>query len=247
MPCNYLNNNEYTGINRLILLFDEFLDKRYLTVHQIHKLWGKIKKWSKWTRILYWYLEEEDIQWEEQIKKKIFPLIKYYVVFNIEQTTISKQTSIDYKNTSNKYGKAKKILQEFIDKPPIVIGLSPCYSPKKDEISIPNINSFKSIDDYYSTLFHELIHSTGIEKRLWRYNESNIKFWDTVYSREELVAELWSLFICSKVGIIKNTFNNSVWYLQWWLSYLNKNKKELIYASIEAEKAIGYILKDTSH
>lgn len=142
----------------------------------------------------------------------------------------------------DRYNNAKNILNIYKDKPNITIWANPCYIPITDTIEIPSLDKFKTTDDYYSTLFHELIHSTWSVKRLNRFWDKVLSYWNNEYSFEELVAEIWAMFLSQEVWIIQKTQDNSISYIKWWLEYLNKNKKDIIYASIKAQKSLDYIL-----
>lgn len=239
IPCNYETNLEYRWLNKLILLFDDYTDKRYLTAKQVNKLGWKIKKWEKATKIIFWKYSDT-LEDEKEITYS-YPIIKYYNVFNIEQIEDIKPTPKKELELLDRYNKAQSIVDDYIDKPTIQIWNEPCYIPSKDIIQIPDKNNFNTLDNYYSTLFHELIHSTWSTKRLNRFWENKAYYGNKEYSFEELVAEIWAMFLSQKAGIIQNTQNNSIAYIKWWLEYLNKNKKEIIYASSQAEKSVSYI------
>lgn len=240
-PINYETKIKYKWINKLILLFDDYKDKRYLTLKQINKLWWTLKKWSVWTKIIFWQLKES-----EESKKYNYPLIKYYNVFNIEQTEWLDLVPIEKENNLNSYNKASWIIKNYLNKPKIVTWNKACYNPMEDLITIPDKKKFNSTDDYYSTLFHELIHSTWNTKRLNRFWDKVYKYWSNEYSFEELIAEIGAMFLSHEVWIIKNTKDNSIAYINWWLEYLSKNKKLIIYASSQSQKALDYILNKES-
>ena len=104
------------------------------------------------------------------------------------------------------------------------------------------LSQFTCSEEYYSTLFHELAHSTMLEKRCNRKKDNeHAHFGSAEYSREELVAEISSAMLCSVAGIEKNLDNN-VAYLQAWIKFLNNDNKAIVYAAAKAEKATRYIL-----
>ena len=119
------------------------------------------------------------------------------------------------------------------------------YSPKFDYISIPKKEQFESIENYYSVLFHELVHSTGSENRLKRktVTDSTI-FGSENYSKEELIAELGSSFLCCYSKIEQKTIDNSASYIAGWLKALKNDKGLIIYASAQASKAFEYMIKN---
>ena len=116
------------------------------------------------------------------------------------------------------------------------------YSPNQDLVKLPIKADFKSIPEYYSTLFHELGHSTGHSKRLNRQGitSNNANFGNHLYSKEELIAEINSMFLCHYSNI-ETTFNNSIAYLKNWVTVLKSNPKWIIQASQNAQKSSDYI------
>jgi antirestriction protein ArdC len=117
------------------------------------------------------------------------------------------------------------------------------YSPAGDFVGIPNRERFTSEDEYFSVLFHELTHSTGSEKRLNRptITEAN-SFGSEEYSKEELIAEMGSAFLCGQAGIAERTLSNSAAYLQNWLEALKNDRKLIVQAAAQAQKAADFIL-----
>lgn len=63
---------------------------------------------------------------------------------------------------------------------------------------LPEKTRFASVEEFYSTLFHELSHSTGHSSRLDRKLDTDPKpFGSSDYGKEELVAEMSAAFLCS--------------------------------------------------
>ena len=260
VPMNYATWKEYRWINRLLLSMDDYESNYYLTYKQIKDLWWVLQKWSKATKIVYWNVIESSsdkssdasrksttsTSTETQEQQPTRYIAKYYNVFNLSQTNlvpddmVTEQIETDSDNTT-----CKTILGRYRDKPQIIYWPQPCYYGESDIIKIPNKESFTSSDTYYSTLFHELIHSTGNKKRLAREGVTTKNhFWSEEYSKEELIAEIWSLFLSSYCNISNSTMKNSVDYIGWWLKYIKQNKWEVISAASKAEKAVEYILKN---
>jgi antirestriction protein ArdC len=120
------------------------------------------------------------------------------------------------------------------------------YTPTFDYIQMPNKEQFKTEGEYYSTLVHEVIHSTGHKARLNRLSLNDAKFDSKKhsYSYEELVAELGASYLTAMFGVAtEQTQKNSAAYLQGWLSALKADKQMLYKASADAQKAVDYIVK----
>ena len=125
-----------------------------------------------------------------------------------------------------------------------------CYSPRLDRVDLPRPESFCTAQDYYSVLFHELTHSTGHETCLNRTGLRGSEgewsaFGSAPYAREELVAEMGAAFLCGQAGIVERTIDNSAAYIQSWLQRLKEDRKLVVQASAQAQKAADFILGKT--
>ena len=252
---NYCTKKSYQGINQLLLFAQSILhDKNFkssfwLTWNQIKKLNGSVIKGEKASIVIYYdykIIEEEIINQDnkKELTEKKISFMKYYNVFNYEQTRGIKEIESN-KNELNKNefkNACEEVIKNMRDKPVIKYGINPAYNPKGDYIIMPSINYFKSSDGYYSALFHELTHWTGHKSRLDRFNSKSSKFGSDVYSKEELTAELGSSFLCQITGIGKEVINNQASYIKGWLEVLKNDKRLIITASSLAQKGADYIL-----
>jgi antirestriction protein ArdC len=120
------------------------------------------------------------------------------------------------------------------------------YSPANDTIGMPERARFDSEDGYHATLFHELVHSTGHEKRLNRASITERNgFGSNPYCKEELIAELGSAFLCGHAGIVDRTIDGSAAYVEGWLKQLKQDKTLIVSAAAQAQKAADFILNRT--
>jgi antirestriction protein ArdC len=118
------------------------------------------------------------------------------------------------------------------------------YRPSTDSVHMPVRSRFVDAPHYYSTLFHELIHSTGHESRLNRTFGDH--FGDELYSKEELVAEMGASFLCAITGIAnEHTDRNTTAYIQNWISKLEEDNRLIVHAAANAQKAADCILGNT--
>jgi len=116
------------------------------------------------------------------------------------------------------------------------------YSPTHDRITLPLREQFLSAAEFYSTALHEVVHSTGHQKRLNRLR-ATAHFGNEEYSREELVAEIGSAALMNLSGIeTRSSLKNSSAYIQSWLKALNNDRRMIVQASGQASKAVEYIL-----
>ena len=117
------------------------------------------------------------------------------------------------------------------------------YSKILDYVQMPERTCFDRGEEYYSTLFHELTHSTGPPARLNRSSLTDFeRFGDHNYSREELVAEMGAAFLAETCGIENRTINNSTSYLANWLDALKNDSRLVLVAASQAQKAGDLIL-----
>jgi antirestriction protein ArdC len=129
--------------------------------------------------------------------------------------------------------------------PPIINhGMSKAfYSPREDSVGMPLPERFESEEGYFATLFHELVHSTGHERRLKRATlADSAGFGSDPYCKEELIAEMGAAFLCGHAEIIERTIDNSAAYLNAWLERLRNDKMLIVQAAAQAQKATDFIL-----
>ena len=243
-PMNYTNKRIYSGINFFLLsLFD---NPYWMTYKQIIQRGGAVKKGAKTEIVFYWLWTYFDSNGkitknENEAVKKI-PKLRYYRVFNAPDIE-----GIEFKypkpqqlNPNEKYNHCEQLIESTDAVIKNINSNQPYYNFVKDFINMPIIGSFDNSDFYYSTLFHELGHWTGSKTRLNR--EFPSKFADEKYSKEELVAEMTSAFLCAEMGIDNNDLaNNSAAYLQGWINALKGDSKLIITAASAAQKAFNFI------
>ncbi len=178
-----------------------------------------------------------------------FPILKYYNVFSADdiEGIDFKTVKVEPKKEEEKIEIAESIINSM-PKAPIIKkqGTEAFYLPSKDVVNVPKITTFKTPQAYYSTLFHELIHSTKHPKRLNDNTRGGKKFGDKEYSREELVAELGASFLNAEAGILHHNLKNSAAYLKGWrkrlLQFMKEDNKFFFRAASKAQAAADYIL-----
>lgn len=240
-PQNFVTKRQYHGINFILLSMLNFESTYFLTFNQAQKLGGNILKGSEGQEIVFWKIlngVKEDKKGE--LKSTHVPLLKFSYVFNLTQTDLYKK---DEPLFLEERPNAETLLNSLNNLPKIQHSKNRAfYSPTFDFVSIPEKTDFFSIDEYYSTLFHELIHSTGNSSRLDRY-EQNAFNHNEQYSFEELVAEIGSAFLCSMCNI-NNTLQNSEAYINGWSKVFKNDTKIIIKASTQAKNAVNFLLNN---
>lgn len=239
MPVNWKTGKPYRGINAMLLDSGE-----YATFKQIKDAGGKVIKGQKSQMVVFWkMLEVEDSESQED---KTIPLMRFYNVFEInKQVEGLKSKRVIISEQHDPIEECEKIIDDYILKPEVKYKSgSAFYSPSMDYVSVPPLKDYKSAEEYYGVLFHELLHSTGHVSRLKRdgVQVGNVSFGSETYSKEELIAEIGSAMLCTVTKIDHATIDNSASYIDGWLRKLKSDKKFIIQASANAQKAVDYIL-----
>ena len=138
----------------------------------------------------------------------------------------------------------ERVVDEWLGRPTIKNGGDyASYSKVLDCVQMPGRACFDNVEEYYSTLFHELTHSTGHPTRLNRSSLVDFeRFGDHNYSRYELVAEMGAAFLAAYCGIENRTLDNSAAYLANWLDALKNDSRLVLVAASQAQKAADLIL-----
>ena len=178
------------------------------------------------------------------------PILKYYKVFNAADISGIKFPEFkpeDQPTEPQRIEIAEKIVKNYPDPPKLNLesaGDKAFYRPGLDDVTMPKLRFFDGAQEYYSTFFHELIHSTGNEKRLKR--DFTGTFGTPKYAFEELVAELGALFLCAESGILYFTLNNSAAYIKGWqkrlIDKMEADNKFFFRASSKAQAGADLIL-----
>jgi antirestriction protein ArdC len=251
LPMNIISKRHYRGINMMLLAMEGYEHNQFLSFKQVGDIGGKVKKGEKGHIVVYWSQIENKqeqkpepiAQSEENAEQKKKAILRYYYVFNIAQC----------ENIPEKYLPKVRETSDLLPCESIVRGMPQCppirhkeqrafYNFKEDFVNMPKKRSFKNDESYYSTLFHELVHSTGHESRLKRDTlEHMSEFGGETYSLEELIAEMGTCYLQSFAGITSE-FEQSAAYLQGWLGKLKNDKRFIFQAAKAAQRATDFIL-----
>ena len=244
---NRISRKSYSLLNQMLLKHDG----EYATFKQWQDLGGHVRKGEKSEIVCFWKIlpiEEEQEDGTKEVKQ--IPLLRYYNVFHISQVDGVQPLPKEELNDIEPIEKADKVLTDYWTKENITIEHTASnkayYSPTQDLIHLPLFEQFTNANEYYSTAFHESVHSTMKESRCNRAEDRKgklVAFGSEEYSKEELVAEIGSAGLMNIIGIeTGKSFRNSSAYIQNWLSVLKNDVKFIVSASSKAEKAVDYIL-----
>ena len=248
MPVSKSTGETYKGGNLLFLMYTAvqkgYTSNEWGTFNAWKKAGGWVRKDEKSTPILFWkpiYKEDE----AGELKLVTF-YIKGYNVFNRDQIEGLPATNNPSENVSDKepvIACDEGELFDYCEEQGIKVarGHKACYSPITDSITLPE--AFTNAAGGWSTVAHEMVHSTGHKSRLNREGVANFDhFASHNYSYEELVAELGSLFLCSELGLSTDeSKEQSAAYCAAWAKKLQDKPEWLWKAAGEASQAVAFI------
>lgn len=239
LPKNLTSRKAYRGINLLTLSILGGGDEYFLTFKQIQAKKGKLQKGTKGIPVAFYTMIDDS----KNIGKK-FPLLRYYLVFPASKVEGIKIPESEDKGEKIEFSPIEEC-ESFSTLPcPINYGgARACFAPTANTISLPNKETFISVNHFYATFFHEIGHALALPAS----NEDlskNGSFGSETYSKEELIAEIFSCFCLSHCGILSDdVFDNGKAYLSGWLSALKKDPSLVIKAASQAQKRFDYFLK----
>lgn len=237
---SYNTQKPYSLLNQLLIAEGG----EYITFKQIQNVKGRLKAGSKSRQIMFWNIIEVKDKETEEVKK--IPYLKYYNVFRLSDTEgIESKAEKNLNHTIKTKEEIENIINSYCEKHGIEINRTysnQCfYRPVADSVTIPDVKQFENISEYYSAVFHELVHSTGHENRLKRDIKNT--YGSDKYSQEELVAEIGSATIMNKLGLeTSESLLNSASYIQGWSKMISEKTETFISACGKAEKAVNMIL-----
>ncbi len=251
----------------------------YVTLNKANQLGAHVNKGEKGAPVLFWKIDVKDANGRrididdyrnmskaQQDACQVYPVLKYYIVFNIDQTNLSEvQPEKVAKLIDSNYSKMElrgsdgmyvnTALDGLIEHQSWICPIS-CkqqngafYSRATDSITLPEKQQFNlggtedevyvAGQEFYSTMLHEMTHSTGSPERLNR--KKGNEFGDDLYAREELVAELTAALMGHQLGFNTKVQDNNAAYLGSWLKALKQDPKFLVSLLADVNKAAQMI------
>jgi antirestriction protein ArdC len=246
MACNLISGKEYRGLNVFLLGSLGYGSRYWVSFAQANKRGGHVKKGEKSSTVIFWNVGQEKIvRNADGVERKSKPfLLRYYSVFNVEQTEgIADKLGLGNAGPRVPNIEAcESIVSGMPNAPAMVQDARAWYRPSTDTVGMPSRSLFHSSEEFYSTLFHELTHSTGHSSRVGREGIEQLNtFGSETYSKEELIAEMGAAMLCGVTGIAPATIPNSAAYLKHWIERLRGDSKLLVSAASQAQKAADYI------
>jgi len=259
-PRNVLSGKPYRGMNVWLLCASAFhggyKSPWWLTYRQAEELGEYVRKGEKSSLVVFWkWLLEKPRDTgpaeEPDSAPKHYAMLRYYRVFNLEQCDMPADK---LPARVREWGKNRPQVDPIAECEAVVTGMpnppkveyghpGAAYHPAADTVTMPDRQMFDGAEEHYSTLFHELTHSTGHATRLDRASITDAcRFGSTNYSKEELVAEMGAAFLCATLGIQNKTVDNSAAYIAHWLEKLANDARLVVNAGQAGQHAADYIL-----
>ena len=253
---------EYRGVNTYLP------GGEYITFARCKKEGGSVKKGARGWPVVFWNFIKKTVKDENgEDKEEQIPVLKYYTVFRVEDcdgieqkhhpeprtVTVEKAHYIPVKGSSvpvddtaeaiiagyvSRAGNGFKVNRESVSDRAF-------YSPAGDYVTVPCLSQYQENGEYYSTLFHELAHSTGHKTRLNRFTgkAANAAFGSVEYSKEELVAEITAASVLNSIGLESaNSFRNSAAYVKSWSEKIKEDPLCYVSAANKAQSAFDLIM-----
>lgn len=250
---NLISNTEYKGYNQLLLMYisqkKDYQENQWVTFNQASSKGMTIKKGAKSVPIEYFTyydkVNKKNITYaeyqkaiEEDRKDEVCKVNRYYNIFNIQDIEGYERNEEEEKKNDI------SMIENYISKSNLkieFIGNQPCYIPAFHKIRMTPRKQFKNDDEYYSTLLHELSHSTI--KHLERELPKGVETEKEKYAFEELIAEISSVLLCCEFGIELSSIQNNKAYVQGWIEKLNQDKEKYLMKAIKnANNVTKYIM-----
>ncbi len=253
-PRNGSSGRRYNGLNVWLLALAGYDDARWYTFNQAKDLGASVRKGEHGTKIFFWQFlkgwidvvtgdrvkdpSPADIA-SGKVKHTTTPLLKVFTVFNAQQIEGLAAPVFPAVNAASGYERAAIMVELLGLQVDHVAGTeTACYRPSNDRIHMPLPGQFNTVEDYWATLLHEVIHWTAHSARLDR--DLGARFGSDSVAMEEMVAEIGSAFLCADLGIEGNLRHEG--YIAHWLRVLRGDKYAVFKASSLAQKAVEFIL-----
>jgi antirestriction protein ArdC len=248
-PRSMSTGKAYRGVNVLLLGFAAqdagYTSEWWGTYRQMQERGGQVRRGERSTEVLLWKpvtRRGEDENGEERTGGYL--LARSFRVFNAEQCDGLEALAAAPREAPAATAADDIAAAYLTDGPSLTFGGDvAAYSPARDAVMMPRREAFAGDAEYFSTLFHELTHSTGHASRLARDGVTEgHTFGDAEYSREELIAEMGAAMLCALAGVDNAAAQaNSAAYLASWIRTLRGDHKLIIQAAANAQRAADLI------
>jgi len=243
MPMNYRSKRPYSGVNVLLLWLEAemrgFERQEWMTYKQALEIGAQVRKGAKGCQVVYFKMLEKDAPADDgSTETKRIPMARSFTVFNaadIDGIPAGEAMPGGFEQHSTAEHIMRASGAQIIE-----AGTQAFYRPATDTVHLPERVRFDSQENFYHVAIHELTHWTGGGKRLDR--DFSKRFGDEAYAFEELVAELGSAFMLSRIGLTSSELQYHASYIEGWLKVLKGDKTAIFTAASRASAAYQYLL-----
>jgi len=254
LPFNLISAKHYRGINPFVLAMTAqmkgYRRPEWITFKQAQEKGASVRQGEKSTIVTFFKPALDGKQKSDEEARRF--VLRYYRVFNVEQCDGLDLPPFDEQELrdTEPIVEAEAIVTGFVEErggPTLhQAGLRAFYRPSDDSVTVPDPKDCRSMEAWYSTIFHELVHSTGHKKRLDREGIARMdRFGSLKYAREELIAEMGAAFLNADAGIDAGEVENSAAYIAGWLKRLRNDAKLVVQAAGKAQRAADHIIGRT--
>jgi antirestriction protein ArdC len=257
-PTRMSTGTPYQGINVFILATiawrNGYRSAWWGTRAQIEKAGGSIRdEENRNAALVVLYKdrrsEKEDDQDDDKDpqERRRPPIMRFYRVWNAEQCDglpAKYHAAALAEGTFAEHQPAELVVKAYLAREPHLTvrhgGNRAYWDPRTDRMGLPEPGQFDSPALYYSTKFHEMIHSTGDKDRL---NRATDEYATSLHVRgdEELTAEMGAAILATITGL-QGWFNDSASYIAGWLEDIKGDPGMVIRAAAKAHAAVEYVL-----
>ena len=245
---NVKSGKSYNGTNIFLLavsaMKQDFASNEWGTFKQWQDKGAKVRKGQKGTKIIFF--DKIKVEDKETQEERLIPMLKGFTVFNADQVDGYDAKPVEPITETKARHDRSEALIAATGADIRFGGDRAFYVPSEDFVQMPILEDFKGTDTssdvetYYSTMFHELTHWTGAKGRMDRKMIG--KFGSNAYAFEELIAELGAVFLTCQVGINVAPRADHAKYLNNWLEVIKNDKRAMVKAFAQAQKASDFIL-----
>jgi antirestriction protein ArdC len=250
-PINAKTKAIFKGVNAMLTTFDTYFKKYKYCLYATKKQWASLgnvpKVGEQPIPIVFYKPFFENSKIDPTRKVQAGALLLYSKSFNFAQTDgdytppvfkTGKQYSVD---AIDKFVKATNVDLRHKEQGRCFYNQTGDYINMTSKINFKDTKEANATVHYYSTLFHELTHSTGHESRTGRIKKNKDKFGLlNEYAFEELVAELGSVLFGQQFNIEKTIRGNHIQYLNSWIKALQQDYTLIGDALAQSQKAVDF-------
>ncbi|MEP7128044.1 MAG: ArdC-like ssDNA-binding domain-containing protein [Chitinophagales bacterium] len=249
LPKSLTTGKAYRGINPFLLLMSAaakgYSSPLWGTYKAITEKGGQVRKGEKGTTIVFWKRFPTK-ELDEAGNPKQAMVLRVYTVFNVEQADglVLPAPDVDAEPVDHDpIAECEAAIAPYLADLASVRrdGTRAFYVPATDALTVPPLNAHESPEEFYSTMFHEIAHSTGHTSRLDRPTFAGHTT-AQAYGKEELVAELGAAMLAGILGVSPAVIDNSAAYLADWIKTLRGDNKLVVQAAAQAQRAADLVL-----